>query len=243
MDKRVVIVGASSGIGRELALQFLKAGCRVGVAARREECLRNLADKFPGYVEYQRLDVTENDCVEQLGRLIDKLGGMDLYFHASGIGSQNKDLMPEIESRTVNTNVVGFTKMIDFAFNYFCRQGGGHIGAISSIAGTRGLGPAASYSATKAYQCHYLEALTQLARTRRLDISVTDIRPGFVDTDLLAGDFHYPMKLSAEKVAHTIFCALNKRKAVVTIDWRYRLLVFFWKLVPAPLWRRFKLVK
>mgnify|MGYP002622681212 CR=1 FL=1 len=243
MDKRVVIVGASSGIGREVALLFLKAGWRVGVAARREENLKSLADQFPGQVVCRRIDVTDNGCVEQLSLLVDKLGGMDLYFHSSGIGSQNTELEAEIENRTVDTNVVGFTKMVDYAFNYFRRRGHGQIGAISSIASTRGLGPAPSYSATKAYQSHYLEALAQLSHSRGLGITITDIRPGFVDTDLLAGDFHYPMKLKAEKVARAIFKALEKRKAVATIDWRYRLLVFFWKLLPAPLWRRFKLVK
>lgn len=242
-DKRVVIVGASSGIGREVARQFLKAGCRVGVASRREERLKELSDEFPGQVEYQQIDVMSADCVPLLDRLIEKLGGMDVYFHAAGVGSQNTDVDPEIENRTVQTNVVGFTLMIDHVFNYFAIRGGGQIGAISSIAGTRGLGPAPSYSATKSFQNKYLEALTQLSHNRRLGIAVTDIRPGFVDTALLDGDFRYPMKMKADKVARAIFLALKRKQAVVTIDWRYRLLVFFWRLVPAPLWRRIRLVK
>ena len=242
-DKRVVIAGASSGIGREVARLFLKAGCRVGVAARREELLKELADEFPGRVVCQQIDVVSADCVPLLGRLIEKLGGMDIYFHAAGVGSQNTALDPDIENRTVLINVVGFTSMIDHAFNYFASRGGGQIGAVSSIAGTRGLGPAPSYSATKSFQNKYLEALTQLSHNRRLGIAVTDIRPGFVDTALLDGDFRYPMKMKAEKVAWAIFRALKRKQAVVTIDWRYRLLVFFWRLVPAPLWRRMRLVK
>ena len=242
-DKRIVIVGASSGIGREVARLFLKAGCRVGVAARREDCLQLLAGEFPGQVEYQRIDVTDGDCAEQLEQLIGKMGGMDIFFHAAGIGSQNTGLDPDIENRTVLTNVVGFTRMIDYAFNYFASHDGGQIGAISSIAGTRGLGPAPSYSATKSFQNTYLEALTQLSRNRRLGIAITDIRPGFVDTALLDGDFRYPMKMKAEKVAHAIYRAMLKKKPVATIDWRYRLLVFLWRLVPAPLWRRMRLVR
>ena len=241
MEKRVIIIGASSGIGREVVLLFLKAGCRVGVVARREDRLRELADQYPERVEWERVDVTAADSLERLQALVDRLGGMDIYFHASGIGSQNQGLKPDIEDSTVQTNVVGFTRMVDFAFNYFAKQGGGQIGAITSIASTRGLGPAPSYSATKAFQTHYLEALTQLSCSRRLGITITDIRPGFVDTDLLAGDFHYPMKLSKEKVAKAIYRALAKKKPVLTIDWRYRLLVFFWRLVPPPIWRRIKL--
>ena len=243
MDKRVVIIGASSGIGKEVALQYLRAGCHVGLGARRTERLQALADEFPRQVEWQEIDVTANDATDRLFHLITQLGGMDIYFHAAGIGSQNLQLDTSIEDRTILTNVTGFTKMVDFAFRYFSDHGGGHIGAISSIAGTRGLGPAPSYSATKAFQNNYLEALTQLSNNRRLGISITDIRPGFVDTDLLAGDFHYPMKMSSEKVARAIFNAMDKKKAVLTIDWRYRLLVFFWKLVPSPLWRHFRLAK
>lgn len=242
-DKRVVIVGASSGIGMEVARLFLKAGCMVGVAARREDRLKELADEFPGRVVFQQIDVTDADCVKPLEQLIGKLGGMDIYFHVAGMGHQNTGLDPDIENRTVLTNVVGFTSMIDSAFNYFASRGGGQIGAVSSIAGTRGIGPAPSYSATKAFQNKYLEALAQLSHSRRLGIAVTDIRPGFVDTALLDGDFRYPMKMKAEKVARAIFRALKHKQAVVTIDWRYRLLVFFWRLVPSPLWRRMRLVK
>lgn len=243
MDKRVIIIGATSGIGREVAMQFLQAGWRVGVGARREDRLRALAEEFPGKVEYEVLDVTGSDILERLEALIERLGGMDIYFHASGIGSQNLRLDPSIEDRTVQTNVVGFTRMVDFAFNYLSSQGGGQIGAISSIASTKGLGPAPSYSATKAFQTHYLEALTQLSNSRKLGVAITDIRPGFVDTELLAGDFHYPMKLRKEKVGKAIFHALVKKKAVVTIDWRYRVLVFFWRLVPAALWRKVRLIR
>jgi len=181
--KRAIVVGASSGIGLEVARLLMAQGWKVGVAARRIEQMKDL-----GAAAVERIDVTTDDATEGLQRLISKLGGMDLYFHASGIGKQNRELTADIELATLQTNGVGFTRMIGEAYRYFVKQGSGHIAAITSIAGTKGLGPAPSYSATKAMQNVYLQALEQQARSRGLDIVFTDVRPGFVDTALLAGD-------------------------------------------------------
>ena len=109
---------------------------------------------------------------------------------------------------------------------------------ISSIAGTKGLGAAPAYSATKRFQNTYIEALAQLARMQRLNIHFTDIRPGFVDTDLLGDDKKYPLLMSPSKVATSIIRAIERRKPVCTTDIRYRILVFFWRLIPRFLWER-----
>ena len=113
--------------------------------------------------------------------------------------------------------------------------------AITSIAGTKGLGPAPAYSATKAMQNVYLQALDQQAHQRGLNIKFTDIRPGFVDTALLSGDFKYPMMLKPEQVAKDIMSAIKSEKHIVVIDWRYHLLTMFWRRIPRWIWRRFKL--
>ena len=131
--------------------------------------------------------------------------------------------------------------MIGVAYRFFAEQGYGHIAAISSIAGTKGLGPAPSYSATKAMQNVYLQALEQQANARGLKIRFTDIRPGFVDTDLLKGDFHYPMMLKPDKVARQIVRAVKGKRHVVVIDWKYRILTALWRRVPRFVWRRLKL--
>lgn len=229
-------MGASSGIGLEVAKLLMAQGWKVGVAARRIEQMKDL-----GAAAVERIDVTTDDATEGLQRLISKLGGMDLYFHASGIGKQNRELTADIELATLQTNGVGFTRMIGEAYRYFVKQGSGHIAAITSIAGTKGLGPAPSYSATKAMQNVYLQALEQQARSRGLDIVFTDVRPGFVDTALLAGDFHYPLMLSPEKVAQEIVCAINHRQHIRVIDWRYRILTAVWRRIPRWIWRRIKL--
>ncbi len=241
MNKSAIIVGASSGIGLEVAKQLLAEGWRLGVAARREEPLLELKAMAPERVEVMTIDVTRPDAGERLLSLAERLGGMDLYFHASGIGKQNRTLQEDIELRTMQTNAVGFTRMTGTAYRYFAERGGGHIAAITSIAGTKGLGPAPAYSATKALQANYLQALEQQARQRGLNILFTDIRPGFVDTALLNDDFPYPMLMRPEKVARDIVRSISLCRHVRVIDWRYRILTFFWRLLPGWLWRRLKL--
>ena len=225
----------------EVAKLLLDEGCRLCVVARREDRLQLLKQLAPDRVVTATIDVTAEGAEQRLRSLIDELGGMDLFFYASGIGKQNRTLTPEIELNTVNTNGMGFTRMIGEAYRYFADRGEGHIAAISSIAGTKGLGPAPSYSATKAMQNVYLQALEQQANARGLKIRFTDIRPGFVDTDLLKGDFRYPMMLKPEKVARQIVRAINSKRHVKVIDWRYAILTALWRRLPRPLWRHLKL--
>jgi NADP-dependent 3-hydroxy acid dehydrogenase YdfG len=234
--KRAIVIGASSGIGCEVAKLLIAEGWTVGVAARREDRLQML-----GASACQRIDVTNEDAGVQLRRLIDKLGGMDLFFYASGIGKQNRELSADIELATVQTNAIGFTRMIGEAYRYFAEKGEGHIAAITSIAGTKGLGPAPSYSATKAMQATYLQALEQQAHQRGLNIHFTDIRPGFVNTALLNGTFKYPMLMKPEKVAKEIMYAIRHHQHVRIIDWRYRLLTALWRRIPKAVWRKLKL--
>ena len=236
MTKRAIIIGASSGIGLEVARLLIKEGWQVGVAARRVELMEGI-----GAAAVERIDVTADDATEALHRLIDKTGGMDLFFYASGIGKQNRELLEDIELATMQTNGVGFVRMIGEAYRFFAQQGRGHIAAITSIAGTKGLGPAPSYSATKAMQNVYLQALEQQAYARGLNIRFTDIRPGFVDTALLSGDFHYPMLLKPDRVAHDIVRSINSQRHIRVIDYRYRLLTALWRRIPRFLWRRIKL--
>ncbi len=239
--KRVIIIGASSGIGREVAKLLLAKGCHLGVAARREDRLEALKQLAPDRVEVQAIDVTADDATSRLRGLIERLGGMDLFFYASGVGKQNRMLTEDIELNTVNTNALGFTRMIGEAYRYFAERGEGHIAVITSIAGTKGLGPAPSYSATKAMQNVYLQSLEQQANARKLNIRFTDIRPGFVDTDLLSGDFRYPMMLKPENVAQQIVKAIHHKRHIQVIDWRYAILTSLWRCLPRPLWRHLKL--
>lgn len=271
MAKKAIVMGATSGIGMEVASLLAQRGWQVGIAGRRidrlEEVKRNTnllisesSKASKGEIAcYQQIDVTSPEAPSLLLKLIEKLGGMDLYFHSSGIGWQNNSLDIEKEIKTVETNGLGFVRMVDTAFNWFAKQsqkqdkgqelsqeqnsdkGKGNdtyrIACITSIAGTKGLGAAPAYSATKRFQNHYLECLTQQAHMRHLPIAITDIRPGFVKTDLIAGS-NYPLQLTPQEVALQIVNAIERGKAVKTIDWKYSILVSLWRMIPRWIWTR-----
>ena len=236
--KRAVIIGATSGIGREVALLLLRRGWQVGVAGRRAELLQEIQSEAPARTKYRQVDVTSKESPRQVHSLIEDLGGMDLFLLCAGIGHQNPGLLPDIELATAETNVTGFIRMVDTAYAWFRERGGGHIAVISSIAGTQGLGAAPAYSATKRFQNTYVDALAQLARMQHAGIRFTDIRPGFVDTALLKGNKKYPMLMRPERVAARIVRALERKERVCVIDGRYRVLVCFWRLIPRFLWER-----
>ena len=241
--KKAVVLGASSGIGMEVCRLLLDEGWMIGVASRRTHLLMQLKEQCPDRVEVAGIDVNDDHAPQQLLDLIGTLGRIDLFFYAPGIGKQNPSLEPDIEMATVATNATGFTRMIGTAYRYMAQHGGGHIAAITSIAGTKGLGPAPSYSATKAFQTTYLQALEQLANTQRLHIRFTDIRPGFVDTALLNDGKHYPMLLKKERVAQEIMRAIHRKDHIRVIDWRWRIVTAFWRRIPRWIWRRMKLVR
>lgn len=234
--KRIVIVGATSGIGLETARVCIRKGWRIGAAGRRIEALEKLQAEAPGLIEIEPIDVTREDAAEHFEKLAGKLGGVDIYLHCAGIGRQNPTLCPDIETATCETNVTGFVRMVTAVFNHFRTHGGGHVAVITSIAGTKGLGVAPAYSATKRFESTYLDALAQLAHMEHLDIRFTDIRPGFVATPMLHGD--YPMLMQPEKVARHIVRALEHRRRRIVIDSRYAALVFVWRLIPGWLWER-----
>ena len=238
--KKAIVIGASSGLGNEVARLLLRQGWALGVAARRQEPLEQLRVIDPARVHVQVMDVTSEDATARFQHLIGEVGGMDLFFYASGVGSHNMELEPSVELGTVATNGLGFTRMIGEAFRYMASHGGGHIAAISSIAGTKGLGAAPSYSATKAFQGIYLQALEQQAHMRGLNITFTDLRPGFVATPLLGDSPKYPMLLTTQEVARHMVRAVDASRHVWVIDWRWRIVTALWRRVPRWLWRRLK---
>ena len=284
---RAIVMGATSGLGREIALELLKRGFIVGVCGRRLELLQEFEAEWkswllspaasgrvaagaagagetaavangtaavasgradvaeeiaPQQVFIRQIDITASDAPERLLGLVEEMGGMDLYIHSSGIGYKNMALDGRIERETVITNALGFTQMVDAAFDWFKERGGGHIAFISSVAGTKGLGAAPSYSATKRYQWIYAQALAQLSSMERYNISFTDIRPGFVATGFL-GSSKYPLLLEKHYVAQKIVKAILARKRSVIIDYKYKILCLFWRMIPNWLWERLTNIK
>lgn len=251
--KTAVIVGATSGIGLGIASILAEKGWKVGVAARRTDRLEAFVRQWGGdNAVCESIDITLPDAPRKLLGLIDRVGGMDLFVNVAGIGKQNPQLAIETETETIRTNAAGFTAMVVTAFNYFtshAEEGGfdrshpAHLAIVSSVAGTKGIGVAPSYSATKKMQQTYIQALVQLSRSRRLPIVFSDIRPGFVRTDLLNPSKHYPLMISSQKAARLIVHGLEKRRRVITVDWKFRIITFLWKLIPSPLWERLTIIR
>lgn len=241
--KKIVIIGASSGIGLRVATDFARLGWRVGIAARREEPLKALKEKYPDRVEYLTIDVTAQDAVERFYKLIEAFNGMDYLLYAAGCGWRNPELDAAVDEQTVLVNVYGFTRIINAAYKYYKQTANlhrGHIAAITSVGGVKGIGISATYSASKRYQWTYLQAIDQLAHQQHVNVAVTDIRPGFVDTPLLNGR-RYPMEMSVEYVAPRLEKALLRGSRVSVIDSRWAVVTALWRMIPDALWRRIEL--
>lgn len=237
--KKIIIMGASSGIGLALAEAFASRGVRIGVAARSLDSLNQLAGKYPGLVEPAAIDVTDPEAPHHLLELVDRLGGMDLYIHVAGIALRNPGLDPDVEVKVAETDAVGFARMVSAAFRYFMLDGRpGQIAAVTSVAGTRGIGELSAYSASKSFGSTYLEALQQLAHARKLPLCITDIRPGWTRTPLVDPHKKYMLEMQLSKVVPDILRAIARRKRVAVIDWRWAILCGLWRLLPRPLWTR-----
>lgn len=237
--KKIVIVGASSGIGLEVAEMLASRGVRVGLASRKTHVLHELKEKYSEAVEYQAIDITTSTAPKYLEELIEKLGGMDIYVHIAGIGYDNPDMDPALEADVVNTNCTGFARMISAAYGYFAgRPEGGSIVALTSVAGVRGMSGLAAYSASKRFDYTYLEALDQRITNLRLPITITDIRPGWIRTPLLDPDKKYPMEMSVEKAAVQVIRAIVRRSRYAYVDWRWGVLAAVVRTLPPYLWRR-----
>ena len=237
--KKAIIIGATSGIGRELAKVLSGAGYIVGITGRRLHLLEELEAELPGKVYTRALDVSGENSISNLRELIDEMGGVDLVVINAGTGSIDPDLPWENEKTTIETNVLGFTAMANVAFHHFREKGSGHLAGVSSIAGIRGGGGAPAYSASKAYVSNYLQGLRYIAEKSGLSITVTDIQPGFVDTAMAQGD-HVFWSAPAPKAAAQIFRAIRKKRKHAYITRRWRLVAWALKVLPDYFYRRFQ---
>ena len=215
--KKAIVVGATSGIGKGLAKLLVDNDYKVGITGRRIELLETLKSENPDSYFVKTFDIIHtNISVEKLEELTTELGGLDLLIICSGTGEINNKLDFEIEKCTILTNVLGFTNIADWAFHYFERQNFGHLVAISSIGGLRGNRQSPSYNATKAYQINYMEGLRQKTKKLKQQISITDIRPGLVDTEMAKGDGLFWV-MPVEKTVRQIFRAIKKKRKIAYV--------------------------
>ncbi|OGS07214.1 MAG: oxidoreductase [Elusimicrobia bacterium RIFOXYA12_FULL_51_18] len=233
--RKAIIIGASSGIGLELARRMYAKGYAVGLAGRRVELLKGLQKELQGRSYVKRIDVADPSAMDQLKELIAEMGGADVVIVSSGTGFINPGLEWGKEKETIDVNVSGFAAMANVAFEYFRGRGSGHLVGISSIAAIRGGGEAPAYNASKAFASNYLEGLRQKAGKLKLPITVTDIQPGFVDTAMAQGEGLFWVA-PARKAARQIFSAIEKKKSHAYVTKRWRLIAWLLKLIPGRLY-------
>jgi len=235
--KRIIIVGATSGIGRKMAELYAAAGNIVGITGRRKELLDEIENMFPDKIKTECFDVTGYENIERLKALIQKLGGLDILVYSSGFGDLSKQMDWEIDKPTVDTNVYGFIQITNWAFNYFTRQEYGSMAVISSIAANRGNSWAPAYSASKAFQSNYFEALAIKTKKMKKNIGIICIEPGFVNTNMAKGYKKFWV-VPLEKAARQIITGIEKKKQKVYVSKRWWLVARLMRLTPFWLYKK-----
>lgn len=233
MPKKALIIGASSGIGKALAIVLAKNGYTVGITGRRTTHLNETAALYPEQIIPYASDATHAGIETQLNDLVAQLGGLDLFIISAGIGHLNTSLDYSLEDATNQLNVIAFTKLTNWGMHFFEQQGQGHLVNISSVASRRGGGHAPAYNASKAYQSNYLEGLRQRCFKQKINVVITDIRPGFVDTAMAQGEDLFWVA-SKEKAAKQIYSAVRRKKGVAYVTKRWALIAFV--LSHLPIW-------
>ena len=234
MARRAIVIGASTGIGKELARLLSRAGYELGLVARRADLLEKLADELPTQSYVSRIDVVQiEEAREKLRALIDRMGGVDLIIVNSGVSPVDPDWGEE--AQVIAVNVAGFAAIANLAIDHFIERGRGHLVGISSIASLRAVGASTVYSASKAFVSRYLEGLRLKVDELGLDIAVTDIKPGYVETQMTEGRSGLFWMATVDEAARQIHAAIRKRKRHAYITRRWRLMAWVLKTVPYPL--------
>ena len=234
---KIVIIGASSGIGKELSLLYANGNNTVVITGRRASLLQEIQSIYPANIMTACFDVTDDNITVHLDKIIEQLGGLDLFIYNAGFGEPSTHYDAAIEIATTKTNVLGFVACVSYAVDFFSKQGVGHIALTSSVAAHRGNSWTPAYSASKAYMSNYAEGLSIKTKKLKLPIAITDIKPGFVRTNMAKGHGQFWVA-SAQKAARQIKLAIHKKKRVVYITKRWWLAAQVMKRLPFWLYRR-----
>jgi short-subunit dehydrogenase len=235
--KKIIIVGSSSGLGKELARMYAQQKNQVVITGRRQELLEELKNEYSDNIIASVFDVTTDDNKKQIDSLIKTLGGLDLLIYNAGFGDPSIELVPEIERLTTLTNVNGFVEVVSHVFNYFVAQGYGQIALTSSLSALRGNSWTPAYSASKAYMSNYAEGLSIKARKLKKNIAITDIKAGFIDTKMARANKQFWVA-PVQKAAAQIIKAIEQKKRIVYITKRWWLVAQIMKWLPYSIYKR-----
>ena len=243
-NKVVFLTGASSGIGEALALELARRGAILGLLARREEMLKNLADKCiqkGGTARYFAVDVTDAKKVADAAeKLRNEFGKIDILIANAGIGGNNtetRNLNPEAVAKVININLLGAVNTVSAVLPQMLERKSGQLVAVSSLAGFRGLPKSAAYSASKAGMTAFFESVRLDVQTK--GIHVTIIQPGFIKTPLTSDRASkMPFLMELEDSIPLFLSAIEKRKKFAAFPWQLATLVRAARYFPAGLYDR-----
>ncbi len=237
--KKAIVIGASAGIGRALAKDLANHGYEVGITSRRIELLQELQKELPTKSYVTRMDIGNTvEATQLLEKLIAQMGGLDLIIINAGIGNPDITSTWQEQQKIIDVNVAGFAALATIAIQYFIKQKHGHLVGISSVTALRGIPNAYTYSASKAFISNYMQGLRSTMQLMKLPIYVTDIQPGFVDTDLVKDVKHKIWETSPEVAAQQIYTAIQSKQEHAYVTKRWRLFAWLAKYAPDCLFNR-----
>jgi short-subunit dehydrogenase len=237
MKQNIIIVGASSGLGRKLAEMYASEGNRVGIIGRRENLLKEMEQEYPGLIISRTADIKDERTGDIIHGLFSELHPVSIFIIAASVIHFNMPLSPEAEMETVNINVQGYMHAVNIAWHYFMKNGSGQIVGVTSIAAARGNKRAPAYHASKAFQSMYLESLRIKASREKNKILITELVPGYIDTAMGKGDRLFWVT-PVEKAAQLAKKAIEKKKARAFIPGKWRWIYFIQKILPSYIYER-----
>jgi NAD(P)-dependent dehydrogenase (short-subunit alcohol dehydrogenase family) len=240
----VLLTGASSGIGEGIALALAKKGATLGLLARRHDLLSDLAERCSaagGRARTFAADVTDAQAVRSAAdSLRSEFGGVDVLIANAGIGGNDeatRNFEPEAVGRVFDTNLKGAVNAVHAVLPEMLEKGSGHLVAVSSLAGFRGLPRSAAYSASKAGMTAYFESVRLDVQSK--GVSVTIIQPGFIKTPLTAGRHaNMPFLMELDDAIPLFIRAIEKKKKFAAFPWQLATVVRAGKIMPAWLYDR-----
>ena len=242
-EKKIIwITGASSGIGKALAIKFAEKGWTVAASARRENLLEDL-NKFNPNIYSFPLDVTEiENCKLVANKIIEKFGGIDICVFGTGMHDPKSEKRFNLNKirEIMEVNYFGTMNSINSIYEYFSEKKNGQISIISSVAGYRGLPAAGAYCASKAALTSYAESLNFDMKMKNVRVSL--ISPGFIKTPMTdQNDFPMPMIKSPEFAANEIYKGLTEKKSFeIHFPKAFTYFLKFLQILPSSIY--FKLV-
>ncbi|PYS98998.1 MAG: hypothetical protein DMF63_13070 [Acidobacteria bacterium] len=241
-SKIILLTGASSGIGEALAIALAKRGAILGLVARREEMLKDLASRCEqagGTARVFAVDVTDAEALQHAADMLrNEFGRIDILIANAGIGGNNSEtrsLQPDAVRKVIDINLIGAVNAVHAVLPDMLAKKSGHLVAISSLAGFRGLPKSAAYSASKAGMTAFFESVRLDVQQKGIDVTI--IQPGFIKTPLTAGRHNkMPFLMELDDAIPLFISAIEKKKKFAAFPWQLATIVRLGRIFPAWLY-------